>query len=114
MSWTDERVALLRELWDSGMGTAEIGERLGMTKNAIIGKAHRIGLRARRASPKRRPARIVRMNERTCQWPSGDPGNPDFHMCGDTAIDGKPYCAEHYARAYIPSRRERDRSAAVA
>ena len=88
MSWTETSVAELKRLWVAGVGTKEIGEQLGMSKNAIIGKAHRIGLQQRRASPRRSKARVLRMNERSCQWPIGDPGHPDFHMCGAAARDG--------------------------
>ena len=55
MSWNDENVARLRELWDQGLPTAQIGKLLGLTKNAVVGKAHRIGLE-RRPSPIRRTA----------------------------------------------------------
>ena len=55
MSWDDNNVARLRELWDQGLPTAQIGKLLGFTKNAVVGKAHRIGLE-RRPSPIRRTA----------------------------------------------------------
>ena len=55
MSWNDVNVARLRELWDQGLPTAQIGKLLGFTKNAVVGKAHRIGLE-RRPSPIRRTA----------------------------------------------------------
>ena len=55
MSWNDENVARLKELWDQGLPTAQIGKLLGFTKNAVVGKAHRIGLE-RRPSPIRRIA----------------------------------------------------------
>jgi len=55
MSWNDDNVARLRELWDQGLPTAQIGKLLGFTKNAVVGKAHRIGLE-RRPSPIRRTA----------------------------------------------------------
>ena len=55
MSWNDDNVARLRELWDQGLPTAQIGKLLGFTKNAVVGKAHRIGLE-RRPSPIRRSA----------------------------------------------------------
>ena len=53
MSWNDENVARLKDLWDQGLPTAQIGKLLGFTKNAVVGKAHRIGLE-RRPSPIRR------------------------------------------------------------
>jgi len=55
MPWNDENVVKLRELWDQGLPTAQIGKLLGFTKNAVVGKAHRIGLE-RRPSPIRRTA----------------------------------------------------------
>ena len=55
MSWNDVNVARLRELWDQGLPTAQIGKLIGFTKNAVVGKAHRIGLE-RRPSPIRRTA----------------------------------------------------------
>lgn len=55
MSWNEENVGKLRELWDQGLPTAQIGKLLGFTKNAVVGKAHRIGLE-RRPSPIRRTA----------------------------------------------------------
>ena len=55
MSWNDENVKKLKELWDQGLPTAQIGKLLGFTKNAVVGKAHRIGLE-RRPSPIRRTA----------------------------------------------------------
>jgi GcrA cell cycle regulator len=53
MEWTAETIARLRALWDEGHSTAEIGRRLGVSKNAVVGKAHRLDLPAR-PSPIRR------------------------------------------------------------
>jgi GcrA cell cycle regulator len=50
MVWTDEKVKALVQLWESGQSITQIGKALGMTRNAVVGKAHRIGL-AKRASP---------------------------------------------------------------
>ena len=55
MPWDDNNVSRLRDLWDQGLPTAQIGKLLGFTKNAVVGKAHRIGLE-RRPSPIRRTA----------------------------------------------------------
>jgi len=55
MPWDDNNVSKLREIWDQGLPTAQIGKLLGFTKNAVVGKAHRIGLE-RRPSPIRRTA----------------------------------------------------------
>ena len=53
MDWNDEAIARLRVLWDEGHSTAEIGRRMSVSKNAVVGKAHRLNLPAR-PSPIRR------------------------------------------------------------
>jgi GcrA cell cycle regulator len=45
--WTDDRIRKLRQLWSEGHSTAEIGRRMGISKNAVVGKAHRLNLPAR-------------------------------------------------------------------
>ncbi|MCX7178011.1 MAG: hypothetical protein NTX56_04310 [Proteobacteria bacterium] len=47
MDWTSDTIATLKALWSEGHSTAEIGRRLGCSKNAACGKVHRIGLPAR-------------------------------------------------------------------
>ena len=53
MVWDEETIHHLRDLWAQGLSTAEIGRRLNVSKNAIVGKAHRLDLDAR-PSPIRR------------------------------------------------------------
>lgn len=47
MSWTVERVQTLRRLWAKGVPASQIGKDLGCTRNAVIGKVHRLQLKAR-------------------------------------------------------------------
>jgi len=48
MSWTDERIETLKKMWDSGLTATQIAEELGgVSRNAVIGKAHRLGLPSR-------------------------------------------------------------------
>ncbi len=129
MQWTEEKVETLRRLWGSGMTAAQIAEKLGegVSRNAVIGKAHRLGLSAggaknakpkprKKAAEKAKPAatktRAGKKSDelpwqRRCQWPHGHPGEPDFHFCGAEAVAGRPYCAEHCAIAY----RQKDEAA---
>jgi GcrA cell cycle regulator len=57
MSWTDERINTLKKMWKEGKSAAEIAKTLGkgVTRNAVIGKAHRMGLSGR-PSPIKKPA----------------------------------------------------------
>jgi len=52
MSWTDERVELLKKLWADGLSASQIASELGsVTRNAVIGKVHRLGLSGRAKNP---------------------------------------------------------------
>jgi GcrA cell cycle regulator len=58
MSWTDERVSTLKKLWLDGLSASQIAKQLGgVTRNAVIGKVHRLGLSGR-AAPSQ-PTRTV-------------------------------------------------------
>lgn len=70
MSWTEERVALLRKLWAEGLSASQIAKQLtGVTRNAVIGKVHRLGL-AGRATPSRPAKRPVRASRPRVMGPS--------------------------------------------
>lgn len=47
MAWTDEMVEDLKKMWHEGLTTGEIGKRLNVSKNSIVGKVHRLGLSGR-------------------------------------------------------------------
>ena len=101
-TWTPERIAQLIALWDEGVTTAEIGRRIGVTKNAVIGKVHRLGLVPRVVTQKPPPRRnVFDFVGPACMWPHGHPGEDDFHFCGEHPIAGKPYCEHHVELAYI-------------
>src|SRR5213083_2484524 len=71
LTWTDDRVEQLKKLWEAGLSASQIAAELGnVTRNAVIGKVHRLGLSGRAKSPssaaprprKPRPAQqMVRM-----------------------------------------------------
>ncbi len=142
MSWTDDRVSLLKQLWGEGKTAAEIAKELGdgVTRNAVIGKAHRLKLSSRMSpiqqnnKPKkhkaermprapRRPAKNIPifkgkelqledLQERMCRWPNGDPQDPEnFSFCGHASVEGVPYCKTHAEIAYQVTSRARELNA---
>ena len=56
MAWTEQMVEDLRKMWKEGLTTGEIGRRLNVSKNSIVGKVHRLGLSGR-------PSPIKKKNE---------------------------------------------------
>ncbi|KAB0269113.1 GcrA family cell cycle regulator [Microvirga brassicacearum] len=64
ISWTDERVELLKKLWTDGLSASQIATELGnVTRNAVIGKVHRLGLSGRakdKAAAEQRPRKAAR------------------------------------------------------
>jgi len=124
-AWTSAAIETLRMLWDQGRSAREIALGLatilpGVTRNAVIGKVHRLGLPSR-PSPIRTlpPARrglpgLKDLTECMCRWPIGHPGAADFHFCGGERLAGSSYCAAHRAIAYParPPRAESSRNGA--
>lgn len=66
MSWTEERVALLKKLWQDGLSASQIAGELGsVTRNAVIGKVHRLGL-----SGRGQPTSTIKRQRRAAAAPS--------------------------------------------
>ena len=129
-AWTEERLAQLRSLWDEGLSISQIGDALGVSRNAIAGKAHRMGLPKRpspisktasetkkkvkpkpQAEPVNLPLRLelrkLQWSRSRCCWPTGDPKLSGFSFCGEPVVPGKPYCLKHCEEAYTTSRDNR-------
>ncbi len=124
--WTDENVQKLKKMLANGKSAREIAEELGgISRNSVIGKAHRIGVSAQNEKKKVKPAsptkevkkktessakptnQVIhisqatsRSSENNCQWPIGDPGTSEFRFCSEFAKPGRPYCSEHCNIAY--------------
>jgi GcrA cell cycle regulator len=98
MAWTDERVELLKKLWSEGLSASQIAGRLGgVTRNAVIGKVHRLGLSGRATSsrssvPRPRRTQAPRQN----RAPS-----ITFGTRGNVAL--KPTYQEDYEAAPAPA-----------
>lgn len=117
--WTPEADEKLTELVEKGELTMrEIGSELGVSKNAVIGRAHRIGAdgprmhgpRVEQSTLTTRLAALDVFPEREhCVFPIGDPGHEGFCFCAAPTTfverDGEfvraPYCAEHHKKTHI-------------
>ena len=99
MSWTDDRVDLLKKLWSEGLSASQIAGRLGsVTRNAVIGKVHRLGLSGRattsRMKTHRPRARMVNAKRSA---------KPRFAQAGNPAVRGL-FSGE--GEAYVPPAEE--------
>ncbi len=113
IEWTEDRVEELKKLWEQEISTAEIGKILGVTKNSVVGKAHRLGLEKRQSPIKRKEGTtktttkkkevitILNLKRNMCAWSFSDPDKDDFHFCGKEIVPGKPYCLKHCQEAYV-------------
>ncbi len=121
MSWTDEKIDKLKSLWGKGLTASQIATEIGdgISRNAVIGKAHRLKLPSRPSPVKGAPEKKVEapepvkkvekeisrtslldLTEQTCKWPIGHPGDADFYFCGKPSRPGVPYCKDHCKMAF--------------
>ncbi len=61
----------------------------------------------RRADPSEHCCSLLELSEARCRWPISTPGEKDFCFCGNTPVEGLPYCAGHARLAYRPGSRQR-------
>ncbi len=93
MSWTTERVELLKKLWSDGLSASQIaGELGGVTRNAVIGKVHRLGLsgRAKTPSPASKPRRNRPSSPSSPASSAGRQSTPQPQSRGATALKMAP------------------------
>ena len=58
MDWTDAAIARLKALWGEGLSASECGKRMGVSRNSVIGKIHRLGLSHKYRRPRERAPRM--------------------------------------------------------
>jgi len=98
MSWTDERVELLKKLWSDGLSASQIATQLGgVSRNAVIGKVHRLSLsgRAKPAATGPRPPRKPRAA-------ASPPRHPRAYIAGNTALKVHAHPAPRRAPNPVP------------
>lgn len=112
--WTPRRTDEMRRLHSTSLTYAEIGVRLGTTKNAISGKVYRLRLNVRKPSTTASATMVQRLDaldlfpkQSCCVFPLGHPGTDGFRFCGESVADpGEPYCAEHRGRCWTKNNRD--------
>ncbi|WP_448582200.1 GcrA family cell cycle regulator [Thermaurantiacus sp.] len=99
MAWTEERIALLTKYWQEGHSASQIAEALGegLTRNAVIGKAHRLGLAARPSPLKGAEAKADAKDSRNRKRaPAAAPAAEADAACPEAAeapAESTPACA---------------------
>jgi GcrA cell cycle regulator len=123
LGWLADRIERLKALWTRGLTASEIGNELGVSRNAVIGKIHRLkGYESARkpagnkharpppkpptmpAQPKPPPRRVVlnvpflnltidELKAGVCRYPHGEAA--PYRFCGGPTAEGSPYCALH-------------------
>jgi hypothetical protein len=122
--WPDTRVVLLRDLAEQGLSGSEISREMDLTKNQVVGKCRRLGIRLQgdnqgnTGRPRsEQPAVVVRKPvveapviapplapvrpmppARGCQWHDGT--SPMWRVCDMAVKPGTAWCPEHHARVY--------------
>jgi len=105
MSWTNERIDQLKTMWERGMTASQIAEELGgVSRNAVIGKAHRLGLQARPS-----PVKAVESTPKVALPPrklmvAADPAPPPFETAATIreSVPAKPAAPAPLAVAASP------------
>lgn len=104
-SWDEQAVQRLKSLWPAKT-SVEIAKVLGITKNAVMGKIHRLGLERKSPTPALPPPppspKVYPENH--CQWLFGEPKKRNFCANKTTRnTQNYPYCSEHYTQAVSKS-----------
>lgn len=91
MAWTDDRVELLKKLWNDGLSASQIANQMGgVTRNAVIGKVHRLGLSGRATSTRGRAAKGAGKTAASKQRSQRrEPKMPNLNI-GNTALKAEP------------------------
>jgi GcrA cell cycle regulator len=145
LTWTTERLELLKSGFEAGLSCREIAAHIGVSRNAVIGKISRMNMTRDKPGVRRPVAKkavepgsgyrpkgatalrqyllkavsaepepvveedtihnghacsLFELSKERCRWPISTPGAPDFCFCGNTPVEGMPYCPGHSRLAY--------------
>ena len=104
LSWTDERVELLKKLWTEGLSASQIAGRLGngVTRNAVIGKVHRLNLSGRVQQQRVAQPRQPRKQHEPSLAPRAGGSMPSMPTAGSSALKPMMRAETHIRPAAIP------------
>jgi GcrA cell cycle regulator len=104
LSWTDERVELLKKLWTEGLSASQIAGRLGngVTRNAVIGKVHRLNLSGRVQQQRVAQPRQPRKQREPSLAPRAGGSMPSMPTAGSSALKPMMRAETHIRPAAIP------------
>ncbi|GGB49405.1 GcrA family cell cycle regulator [Blastomonas aquatica] len=96
MSWTDERIDQLKTMWEKGLTASQIAEELGgVSRNAVIGKAHRLGLKSRPSPVKAGEAKPKVAKKADAPKPAR---KPEAEVESESDADAPPFKADAPAK----------------
>ena len=117
--WTEQEIATLRQQWEAGVSASVIGLLLSKTRNAVIGKVHRLRLKGRVTTqqaayrrvpppplPYKKPVRMTQLRWHHCRAviDAREPNKADPLHCGQHIVEmnGRttPWCIDHYRQFY--------------
>lgn len=104
-TWSDAEVQILRDMWPTARIPA-IAAHLNRSQFSVRDKIKHLGMHKDRIPVSIRPVDMKDTADalppvRSCQFPHGEPGDLDFHFCGDVTVSGGPYCAYHRSICYV-------------
>lgn len=128
--WTPEKEKVLKLMWAAGYSARDIGTKVGATRNAVLGKVHRMKLPTPKTpktqiypKPKAKPEpkpepppvagkektekvyvavrdAVMGLNTKECRWPYGHPHEGKMAFCKEPIYESYSYCLKHCYNAY--------------
>ena len=127
MSWTEEKVEKLKELWGKGNTASQIAEIIGgISRNAVSNRnlesnSDEKSIKIKRGRKSKfksliiekdfepeNPKQLEELDENSCKWPIGHPDEKSFYFCGRSSLKDFSYCKLHLLYAYQPKGKKED------
>lgn len=132
MTWNTERDKILTDMWAKGCAMSEIGEKIGVSRNAVAGRIHRLRITKNKDTPSRvrksrkfkqempigaepgSSKRFAALKPNECRYEKSGAKKSLDRYCGKKCASGSPYCQRHHdmcytykpGKFYVPPERE--------